>query len=260
MEGLTMNAKQIIKDLFVILGTQMLVLFGWILMSIAIGVLFLLFGIGYDNRMIAAIGTFVISFFLYGSMKKRYSFKVNPFSISGLYRCWLPSALAVGGYILRCVVGMIAGGKLTIELATGSLMGYLLLGIGFTLLISLLYYVFSIRYLQCKNYGVREVVGIVLVIQMLYFLFSKLLLPVGMRLSDLIPMVTLACECVLLVLLFIRSGSLWGILVVSGMDLMMTLVIEKYTPALIAVELGFVLVFCIASYLLFRQEDREKTA
>ena len=60
-----MKKHRIVKDLFSVFGVQMLVMFGWILMLMAILALCIMLDVDHDSLLVAALGTGLISFLLY---------------------------------------------------------------------------------------------------------------------------------------------------------------------------------------------------
>ncbi|MBR5287645.1 MAG: hypothetical protein IKU34_03515 [Clostridia bacterium] len=260
-----MKDKRIVRDVLSIEGVRILAMLGMLIGAMLLFLPCILVGIDHPDSLAAAAGgEVIVCLALYVILKKKGMMAQNPFSVAPLLRFGGLIAITAAAYVLRCVFWMIAGGTVGIEYNTRSLGGYLLFAFLFSVMNGLCLDVFGIQHLQRRGYTEREIVIAFVCLDLLYGILDVFLRPTGtgMLANPAVWMTLLAAgiEYALMVLLFIRSRSILGRVLISFLNLVITPFGQRYTLGLWLVDVLFCACLALALFKLIRTGGKEKTA
>jgi len=257
-----MGKRKIVRDALCVAGVQVLAIVGMLIVALLLFPVCILAGIDHPDSMAAAAGGAIASSaILIWRIKRRFPDSDGLFSLSGVLRRWGSVVLVFGGYLLRCLLYSLAGGSYSIALPTQTLAGHLLFPAAYSLMDALALDAFGAVYLLKKGHSERGAAAVFSLMALAYAaLYVLLRLTGGFSLSGIMMMLIAGLECAVMTLLFIRTGSLWGRMLFTGISMLIWPDAQAYSPLLFAVDLLFALCLCVIIHQLDGAAQEKKTA
>lgn len=259
-----MRWKAVVRDILCVEGVRMLATLGMLIGAVLLFLPCIAIGFDSPDSLAAAAGGMgVASAVLYGIFAKKGILTENPFSCAPLLRYAGSIAMAATAYVLRCVL-WIGGGTVGIQINTYPLGGYLLCAFLFPVMNGLCVDVFGVQYFQRRRYSLRAILSIFVSVDLLYGVLDVFLRPTGTQmLANPVAWMTLfaaGIECVLMTLLFIRSRSICGRILISFLNLVISPTGQMYSLEMWLIEILFCACLMGAVFVLIRTGRNEKTA